>query len=972
MKHLLSFLIFITSFYHAYTQIPSTQGKEFYFSFMQNGYRTCNSGGNTTYESLSCIISSQKNCSGTISNPNTGWSTNFSVFANGITTIPIPVTQSYSTNSEVVENLGLIVSATDTISLYIANEATNSFDASNVLPTGTLGNKYVMQCYIPSPSGVSGACSSNVKSAFIIIATENNTIVDITPTCQTRAGRQAYTPFTITLNKGQSYQVMSNERGANGNLSGSIVEARDCKKIAVFNGNILTGIPISETDGFDHIFEQAIPVFYWGNQFAITGSVARKGDFCRITTLSNNTHIKLNNIVQATINEYETYEFLLSDSSAFLETSNPCAVFLYQTTGEYDHSPDGDPSMLWITPIEQQVKEITFGTFTATNTINHHYVNIVTATSDVSSMTLNGLGISRQFSPLTGNRSLSFARIEIPHGTHTLKSDSGFTAFVYGFGNVRGYAYSVGSSAIDLSRNVIINNTDLLSETTTNNRHYCLNEILNLKLNTNYEYESIQWNMGDGTVLTTTSHTISHQYKKYGKYVVTIIVKHKSQNCRENLYDTIRGIINIPDRNIIIKDAICYGEDYTKYGFNIPFDSASTQIGTIRDTLRLKDTYNCDSTHILSLTVNPVYSFMDTMIVCRNAKIYWRDKQVPTSTLGSFILSDSLKTHSCNCDSIYNLLLTVTNEIPIKLNFNDTLFCNGDTIKFSIPPYTPFVNLQWTGPDNFSSSLYDPVIPNVSVQHSGIYTAKADTVDGCIIIPDSIRITVLPPIDLRLEDTVLICVADTIHTYCTGADTYLWNTGETNKDIIVSSSGTYRIKANNQRCSAYDTTTVIEINSLVFPINKTGDLCEDDSILLFVSLGNVQYQWSTGDTTSMITVSSEGEYHVTLSYEGCSTSQSIEVICPCEIILPNIFTPNNDGFNDLYIPDVKFSLNSFSMYIYDRWGRLVYQTDTFTPWDGKRHGTDASAGVYYCVIYYTCSESPNVMRTSQSSVTLVR
>ncbi len=79
---------------HLFAQAPTTQGKEFYFSFMQNGYRTCNSGGVTTYEWLTCIISAKRACSGTIRNPNTGWSTNFTVTANGIATISIPESKS--------------------------------------------------------------------------------------------------------------------------------------------------------------------------------------------------------------------------------------------------------------------------------------------------------------------------------------------------------------------------------------------------------------------------------------------------------------------------------------------------------------------------------------------------------------------------------------------------------------------------------------------------------------------------------------------------------------------------------------------------------------------------------------------------------------------------------------------------------------------------------------------------------------
>jgi gliding motility-associated-like protein len=108
-------------------------------------------------------------------------------------------------------------------------------------------------------------------------------------------------------------------------------------------------------------------------------------------------------------------------------------------------------------------------------------------------------------------------------------------------------------------------------------------------------------------------------------------------------------------------------------------------------------------------------------------------------------------------------------------------------------------------------------------------------------------------------------------------------------------------------------------------------------------------------------------------FGNCSASQKIEIICPCSLWLPNIFSPNNDGFNDEYIPQITFELHSFSMTIFNRWGNIIYQTDEFISWNGKnKYGRDASAGVYYCVVEYSCKDNPNKKRTAQGSITLVR
>ena len=91
---------------------PSTAGQRFWVSFMKNYINS---------PSLSLLISAQTSCSGTIINPNTGWSRSFSVAANQTTRVSIPNAQAYCSNASVVGNYGLLVTATEDISLYASN-----------------------------------------------------------------------------------------------------------------------------------------------------------------------------------------------------------------------------------------------------------------------------------------------------------------------------------------------------------------------------------------------------------------------------------------------------------------------------------------------------------------------------------------------------------------------------------------------------------------------------------------------------------------------------------------------------------------------------------------------------------------------------------------------------------------------------------------------------------------------------------
>ena len=91
---------------------------------------------------------------------------------------------------------------------------------------------------------------------------------------------------------------------------------------------------------------------------------------------------------------------------------------------------------------------------------------------------------------------------------------------------------------------------------------------------------------------------------------------------------------------------------------------------------------------------------------------------------------------------------------------------------------------------------------------------------------------------------------------------------------------------------------------------------------------------------------------------------------PCQVSVPNVITPNSDGFNDAFVPQLEGDFVSLEMEIFDRWGKLVF-TQTGTEelsWDAA----GVSDGVYYCAIGYRCVVNGNKKRGINTSVTVVR
>ena len=178
---LLTLLLLCMTFVES--QNVSTMGTDFWFSFMRGRIEA----------SMSVTVTGIRDCSGVLTNPNTGWTYNFSVTAGGQTVIPITQGNAYNTASNTVTNKGLHLTTTDTVSVYASNFLPSSFDATFVLPTEALRDEYMVQTF--------ETWRDTLSSEILIVATEDSTIVDIFPTAIT-IGLSPTTGFNVLLNEG--------------------------------------------------------------------------------------------------------------------------------------------------------------------------------------------------------------------------------------------------------------------------------------------------------------------------------------------------------------------------------------------------------------------------------------------------------------------------------------------------------------------------------------------------------------------------------------------------------------------------------------------------------------------------------------------------------------------------------------------------------------------------------------------------
>ena len=625
MKHikyiLIIFLFLLTR--GTVCAIPTTEGTEFWATFLKNYTNQTGSSRMT----LTLIVSSRENATVTIQNPQTGWQQSFSINANQVAEYVIPHNQGYTDAAGNIQKRGLKITSTAPISLYASNYDDATYDASIVLPTPALGKDYIIQVFE----------NELFSKEFAVVATTNNTTITITPHARTTNGHVKNVPYTITLNAGETYQVMSED--GNSDFSGTKIESN--YPIAVFAGHQCINVPTGNW-ACDHIVEQQMPTPMWGKQFALTKTNGMKGDRIMVTAKEDNTIVKVNGTPVRTLHALQSYSFRLTDNSAFIETSEPVSCFLYIEGGE-DNSDNGDPSSIHISPIEQRISELTFATF-QTNRSRSHYVNIVTTNAGVASMTLDDRNISSYFQPLQGNNTLQYARVSISHGTHTLRNNKdGFIGHVYGLGSWESYAYTFGSAILILDGSILVDDEPHADITYTEQR--CFKAPIHFAAHANIEYNSIYWDFGDGII--STQPEVSHTYSAPGTYTITMVITNEDSRDTTRttltLYDTLRDTISA---------TICEGETYTvgTQQFN--------QSGEY--TITLTSQAGCDSIVHLNLTVHNKHIVTENAEFNKGSAYRWHNKWYREAG----IYKDTLLS-SYGCDSIVELHLVEVDPTEI-------------------------------------------------------------------------------------------------------------------------------------------------------------------------------------------------------------------------------------------------------------------------------------------------------------------
>jgi hypothetical protein len=196
---------------------------------------------------------------------------------------------------------------------------------------------------------------------------------------------------------------------------------------------------------------------------------------------------------------------------------------------------------------------------------------------------------------------------------------------------------------------------------------------------------------------------------------------------------------------------------------------------------------------------------------------------------------------------------------------NDTTLCAGASL--NLDASYPSAGYVWSTGSTASS---------ITVSAAGTYSVDVD-LNGCIA-SDDIVVNVLSPGSIDLGADTSFCQGGSLLLDATLAGaTYLWSTGATSSSISVTTSGTYSVQADVSGCAATDAIDVVVLPVPTADLGNDTTICAGATLILDASYPGAQYEWSTGSTTSSITVSTAGTYSVDVGLGICMASDDIVV-----------------------------------------------------------------------------------------------
>jgi trimeric autotransporter adhesin len=861
----------------------------------------------------------------------TPWVRNYTIPANTVITSDI-ITKAGLFDARILEEgkspRGISIVSDIPIVAYAHIYGSASSGATMLLPTGTYGYDYTA---LTSRQNYASDCFS----WFYIVAERNNTVVEITPSKLTRGGRAAGVPFTVTLNKGEVYQVLGEiESGSEGfDLTGSRAKsvpnsAGKCLPFAFFSGSSRTGIGCGASAGGsgDNIIQQNFPFQAWGRKYltAPTSNATAANNLMtnifkiavkEATTIT----LRIGNVLQPPINvaANSLYQFE-TNLPTYIEANKPITVaqFMSSSGSCPNTSGNGDPEMFYLSPLEQGIKRVTLYRNTQ-QAITNNYLTLIVPTggTGLSSLRIDG---SNTFDFTLAHPSLAGYTIVVRRWTAAqaqtiVTSDSAFTAITYGLGSVESYGYNAGTLVKNL--NAVSSISNILSGSAASSPYTCKGTPFRFNVLLTVKPTLLTWQFSqvpglspstdliqnnptptdstqvDGVWFYNYTVTQSFTYNGVGTFVLPISLVHPTiESCNSSLDITV-SVTVLPE----------------------PVANFTTNFsGCVGDVVQFSGTAVTNNN---TAVTNWSWNFGDntTGTGPNTTKQY--------TTAGTYNVELRIvSADGCLGDTIKPV---VVNPRPVANVVADSLsICIGTNATFTIQNPIQGATYNWYSAATGGTLLTTGTsytINNVTATQVAFVEAVQN---GCVSVTRKrVVVTVLPLL------TAPVAVLDSA-----GVNFLLfkWN--------AVPNAISYSVSTNNgatwQTPSSGPTGLTHRVTGLV-PLQ-----------------------------TATLLVRANG---------GCQDATSAPVTgrtLTDQLYFPNSFTPNGDGRNEVW-QVYGYVIRDVRMLIYNQWGEKIFESRNQSQgWNGTYKGKKQPAGVYMYVVELTLVDGTKQLRKGEINLIL--
>jgi gliding motility-associated-like protein len=954
IKKNLWLLLLISIAGHSFAQDKSNRGKEFWLGygfhwiFLNPDLVPANS------QEMALYISAEQAATVTVSINGTAWSQTLSIPANTVdASILIPKTGANDARlvTDGLSTKGIHIVSDVPVAVYAHVYVNQGSGATMLMPVETYGYSYYSVNYrqntsaSPLPTILPTIQNGpDWYSWFYVVASEDNTRIEIVPSDTTKNGWLPGQTYTVNLNKGEIYNVFgkmvpgdNRAWAASKDMTGSKIKSvvgadGNCHPMAVFSGS--GGIRICRGDGGEYMQQQVFPAQAWGTRYLTyhtinntsTDILETNRNYYRVCVSDPSAVVKRNGVVLTGLNNNFFYEFQDSTGGDYIQSDKPILVSQYTVnenqcwnfpTTTPSPPSNGDPEMFYLSPIEQGQKAVRFYASRQSPAVSYVYTNIILPTTGVASLRVDGAALpGTQIIPHPNNSSYSvaLARFIGPAAQHTIASDSAFTATVYGLGNYESYGYNVGTLINNLNHYGAIRN--VFNTTTNIDTFTCPKTPVRLFVKLGYQATSIHWKLSQVTGITPNADSIINNpvpvttelingrtyyiytlqqdftFSTPGTYFIPVsFTSIVIENCSQTEYAQVKVVVKPgPVSDFNFSNPSCLADSVRFTGAAIPgVFNLTNYLWSFDDNSSLT-TMNAVKKFITPGTQNVRYRiYADNGCAGDTTKLVniFDTPVANFSTSGNICQSDSVRLTD-------NSTITIPSVVSWQWNYGDG---NTSTRNTGVPFYH-----RYAAPGNYTISLI------------------ANSDHGCLSDTAFQTVTVFPSPASKFGYSGNICVGDSIllsdsSTSSSGViTTWEWNFSDGNSPVRNNNSNFYhtynatgayvvtlRVVSSNG-CISNPFTRVVNVNSKpVANFNGAGVSCID-SLHRFTStfaagVTPVTWYWDFGDglifnsttTNTASHVYSSALTNITVKHvvsvgQGC-TSDTASFIIP--VIHPN-------------------------------------------------------------------------------------